>query len=122
MSFFHKKNVTKFMGHHYAIWASDSNMLLAQRLWLAIISGTVCTYNIFVIYMSSQTTILYLKTCSFDCSLFLEFNARSNRQYDLIKGLVVVVQNKFVYYYKYQYLCVEKYDPLSCNIHINTIS
>ena len=93
-----------------------------QRLWLAIISGTVCTYNIFVIYMSSQTTILYLKTCSFDCSLFLEFNARSNRQYDLIKGLVVVVQNKFVYYYKYQYLCVEKYDPLSCNIHINTIS
>ena len=25
MSFFHKKkNVTKFIGHHYAIWASDS--------------------------------------------------------------------------------------------------
>ena len=24
MSFFHKKNVTKYMGHHYAIWASDS--------------------------------------------------------------------------------------------------
>ena len=23
MSFFHKKNVTKFMGHHYAFWASD---------------------------------------------------------------------------------------------------
>ena len=31
MSFFHKKNVTKFMGHHYAIWASDSNILLAQK-------------------------------------------------------------------------------------------
>ena len=31
----HKKNVTKFLGHHYAIWASDSNFLLAQK-----ISGT----------------------------------------------------------------------------------
>ena len=31
MSFFRKKNVTKFMGHHYAIWASDSNILLAQK-------------------------------------------------------------------------------------------
>ena len=31
MSFFHKKNVTKFMGHHYAIWASDSNILLAPK-------------------------------------------------------------------------------------------
>ena len=36
MSFFHKKNVTKFMGHHYAIWASDSNILLTQKLF----SGT----------------------------------------------------------------------------------
>jgi hypothetical protein len=41
MSFFHKKNVTKFMGHHYA------NILLAQKiffqasLWLSLISGTV---------------------------------------------------------------------------------
>ena len=34
MSFFHKKNVTKFMGHHYAIWASDSNILLAQIFFL----------------------------------------------------------------------------------------
>ena len=33
MSFFHKKNVTKFMGHHYAIWASDSNILLAQNIF-----------------------------------------------------------------------------------------
>jgi hypothetical protein len=31
MSFFHKKNVTKFMGHHYAIWASDSNIWLTQK-------------------------------------------------------------------------------------------
>ena len=31
MSFFHKKNVTKFMGHHYAIWASGCNILLTQK-------------------------------------------------------------------------------------------
>jgi hypothetical protein len=31
MSFFHKKNVTKCLGHHYAIWTSDSNFLLAQK-------------------------------------------------------------------------------------------
>jgi hypothetical protein len=31
MSFFHKKNVTKCLGHHYAIWTSDSNILLAQK-------------------------------------------------------------------------------------------
>ena len=31
MSFFHKKIVTKFMGHHYTIWASDSNILLAPK-------------------------------------------------------------------------------------------
>jgi hypothetical protein len=29
MSFFHKKNVTKCLGHHYAIWTSDFNFLLA---------------------------------------------------------------------------------------------
>ena len=29
MSFFHKNNVTKCLGHHYAIWTSDSNFLLA---------------------------------------------------------------------------------------------
>jgi hypothetical protein len=51
MSFFHKKNVTKFMGHHYAIWASDSNILLAQKktfrasLWLSLISGTARPTN-----------------------------------------------------------------------------
>ena len=33
MSFFHKKNVTKFLGHHYATWASGPR--------LALISGTV---------------------------------------------------------------------------------
>jgi hypothetical protein len=31
-----KKNVTKCLGHHYAIWTSDSNFLLAQKK----ISGT----------------------------------------------------------------------------------
>ena len=31
MSFFHKKNVTKCLSHHYAIWTSDSNFLLAQK-------------------------------------------------------------------------------------------
>ena len=31
MSFFHKKNVTKCLGHHYAIWTSDSNFLLAHN-------------------------------------------------------------------------------------------
>jgi hypothetical protein len=30
MSFFHKKNVTECLGHHYAIWTSDSNFLLAH--------------------------------------------------------------------------------------------
>jgi hypothetical protein len=34
MSFFHKKNVTKCLGHHYAIWTSDSNFLLAQQFFL----------------------------------------------------------------------------------------
>jgi hypothetical protein len=46
MSFFHKKNVTKSLGHHYAIWTSDSNFLLAQKKYFGpalgwpLISGT----------------------------------------------------------------------------------
>ena len=46
MSFFHKKNVTKCLGHHYAIWTSDSNFLLAPSFLfragqrLALISST----------------------------------------------------------------------------------
>ena len=42
MSFFHKKNVTKCLGHHYAIWTSDSNFLLAQKKLFrpVLISGT----------------------------------------------------------------------------------
>ena len=45
MSFFHKKNVTKCLGHHYTIWTSDSNILLAQNFFwasqrLALISDT----------------------------------------------------------------------------------
>jgi hypothetical protein len=44
--FFSQKNVTKFMGHHYAIWASASNISLAQKKIrasqrLTLISGTV---------------------------------------------------------------------------------
>ena len=31
MYFFHKKNVTKCLGHHYAIWTSDSNFSLAPN-------------------------------------------------------------------------------------------
>ena len=31
MSFFHKKKFTNCLGHHYAIWTSDSNFLLAQK-------------------------------------------------------------------------------------------
>ena len=38
MSFFHKKNVTKCLGHHYAIWTK--NFFLDQPK-LALISGTV---------------------------------------------------------------------------------
>ena len=33
MSFFPKKNVTKCLCHHYAIWTSDSNFLLAQKIF-----------------------------------------------------------------------------------------
>ena len=42
MSFFHKKNVTKCLGHHYVIWTSDSNFLLAQNVFFgpALISST----------------------------------------------------------------------------------
>ena len=41
MSFFHKKNVTKCLGHHYVIWTSDSIFLLAQKTnFRALISGT----------------------------------------------------------------------------------
>ena len=40
MSFFHKKNVTKCLDHHYAIWTSDSNFLLAQNSFFGpVIAG-----------------------------------------------------------------------------------
>ena len=51
MSFFHKKNVTKCLGHHYAIWTNDSNFLLAPKKKfrasqrLVLISGTVHVLN-----------------------------------------------------------------------------
>ena len=56
MSFFHKKNVTKFMGHHYAIWTSDSNILLAQQIFfrasqrLSLISGTEYCMTLIIWY------------------------------------------------------------------------
>ena len=53
MSFFHKKNVTKCMGHHYAIWASDSNILLA------LISGTEMS-SIFITYHKNIIEFQYL--------------------------------------------------------------
>ena len=51
MSFFHKKNVTKCLGHHYAIWTSDSNFLLAQNFFFgpALISDTEVYPNIIII-------------------------------------------------------------------------
>ena len=52
MSFFHKKNVTKCFGHHYAIWTSDSNFLLDQnyffepaRHWQRFITIFNCRYH-----------------------------------------------------------------------------
>jgi hypothetical protein len=48
MSFFHKKNVTKCLGHNYAIWTSDS---IFQKIFgpakkrLVLISGTVKQYT-----------------------------------------------------------------------------
>jgi hypothetical protein len=42
MSFFHKKNVTNFMGHHYAIRTSDSNILLAQQFFFGPAKGCLC--------------------------------------------------------------------------------
>ena len=40
MSFFHKKNVTKCLGHHYTIWTSDSKKKFSDQPKLALISGT----------------------------------------------------------------------------------
>ena len=37
--FFIKKNVTKCLGHHYAIWTSDSNILLAQKIFFGPAKG-----------------------------------------------------------------------------------
>ena len=36
MSFFYTKNVTKCLGHHYAIWTSDSNFSLARTKFRAL--------------------------------------------------------------------------------------
>ena len=72
------------------------------------------------LYFFTNNHFVLKKNCTFDCSLFLEFNAMSNN--DFIEDLLVVVQNKFGYCYMYQYLSIQKYDSLPCNIHINSIS
>ena len=45
MSFFHKKNGTNCLGHHYAIWTSDLFFTGPKILFrLALISGTVFVF------------------------------------------------------------------------------
>ena len=39
MSFLHKIIVTKCLGHHYAIWTSVSNFLLAQKIFFGPANG-----------------------------------------------------------------------------------
>ena len=58
MSFFHKKNVTKCLGHHYAIWTSDSNFLLAQQFFFGPASPHFrqCKYTIYYL-ISVLTTV-----------------------------------------------------------------
>jgi hypothetical protein len=62
MSFFHKIDVTKCLGHHYAIWTSDSNFLLAQKK----ISGQVLCEDPRECY---STLILILLVLGFVCLL-----------------------------------------------------
>ena len=52
MSFFIKKNVTECLGHHYAIWTSDSNFLLAQKFYF----GSFLENKIF--FLSTDPNIL----------------------------------------------------------------
>ena len=44
MSFFHKKNVTKFMGHHYAIqafgWPSFQALIILKFFVLSVALGS----------------------------------------------------------------------------------
>ena len=79
MSFFHKINVTKCLGHHYAIWTSDSNYLLAQKkkfrpsLRLALISGTDIFPLIFIDFVK-QHALGYPVFNSPDIGSFLDGN------------------------------------------------
>ena len=59
MSFFYTKNVTKCLGHHYAIWTSDSNFSLAQKKFrasqkLTLISGTALCYLLITPFLHSD--------------------------------------------------------------------
>ena len=58
MSFFHKKNVTKCLGHHYAIWTSDSNFLLTQQfIFGPAIAGPHFRHCIAFIMVQAQNSI-----------------------------------------------------------------
>ena len=54
MSFFHKKNVTKCLGHHYAIWP--------QKNFRALISGTVYTGIQIMIFIQLSFNIIFYNT------------------------------------------------------------
>ena len=65
MSFFHKNNVTKCLGHHYAIWTSDSifftgpNKFFRTSQRLALISGTGKVMKIITISLYIINKIMY---------------------------------------------------------------
>ena len=54
MSFFHKKNVTKCLGHHYAIWP--------KKKFRALISGTVYTGIQIMIFIQLSFNIIIYNT------------------------------------------------------------
>ena len=65
MSFFHKKNVTKCLGHHYATWTSDANFLLAPNFFFGPAIGwpsfealyILCVYAIMAPAQESETIV-----------------------------------------------------------------
>ena len=68
MSFCHKKNVTKCLGHHYAIWTSDSNFLLAQIFFFGQDKGLPSFQALNVKICSTGTVFhtinVYIQVCS----------------------------------------------------------
>ena len=71
MSFFHKQNVTKCLGHHYAIWTSDSNFLLAQKKkFRASLSPHFRHWNL----VSLQWGKTPAKGASFDYEVQIKYN------------------------------------------------